>query len=400
MSAGKTRLILSKGRLRQVLTWALLLACLGILAGLLPNLIKPEQLAADDFVLYWSSGRLNVTGGNPYSYDQMAAMQASTGRAGAPLIWWSPPWTLALLAPFALLPYLYARALWFILTICVVFACAAVVWRFYGGRPEKTWVALLIGFLFAPTLQVIKVGQIGPFLLLGIAGFIYFQERQKWWLAGASAALTSIKPHLFYLFLLAMLVWCWRQRNWKVLAGMAVAVLAALSVSWAINPSLVGQYIFATTHYPPSGYATAALGSVLRRLLGEDQVWLEFIAPVIGAAWFLLYWRQRRTTWKWAEQISLILLVSVATTAYGWTFDLTVLLIPMIQVGLWCSQKGRSGRVVFLYLPYLIVNLQVLALKVYQDAFWWLGLGFLLWYLWAQDWFASKSIFVPSFHRL
>lgn len=399
MSIVKTRPTNSQKLLRQALLWVMLLVCFGILAQMLPSLLKPEQLAADDFVEYWSAARLNLTRGNPYALDQMAALQTSVGRSDAPLMMWYLPWTLTLMMPFGLLPYLYARALWFILTICVVLACASCIWSYFGGSPEKAWIAWLISFLFAPTLQVIKVGQIGPVLLLGLVGFIYFEKRQKWWLAGASAALTTIKPHLLYLFLLAILVWCWRQKNWKVLAGMTLAVCVALSVSWAFNPSLVSQYLYAATHYPPSSYASAALGTVLRSLLGENKFWLQFVAPLIGSAWLLVYWWGRRTTWNWAEQISIVLLVSIATTAYGWTFDQSVLLIPMILVGVWCSQGGWSIRVALLYLPYLVINLLMLILKVYQNAYWWLGLGFFLWYLWAQGWFAKKNIFIQSFDR-
>ncbi len=233
------------------------------------------------------------------------------------------------------------------------------------------------------------MGQIGPVFLLGLVGFMYFEKRQKWWLAGALAALTTIKPHLLYLFLLAIFLWSWQQKNWKVLAGMVLTVFIALLVSCTVNPSLVGQYIYAVTHYPPSEYASATLGTVLRSILGENKFWLQFVPPGIGCAWLLVYWWGRRSTWNWSEQICLVVLVSIATSAYGWTFDQVVLIVPMTLVALWCYRRGWSARTVLFYLPYLVINLMMTILPIYQDAYWWIGLGFLFWFLWAQSWFGG-----------
>jgi hypothetical protein len=381
----------SRKLLRQVLLWTLLLACLGFLAVLLPGLSTPTQLAADDFVEYWSAARLNLTGGNPYASDQMAVLQTEVGKTDAPLMMWNPPWTLAAIMPFGLFSYFSARVLWFLVSICLVFFCAAYIWRVYGGFPDKAWIAWLVGFLFAPTLQAIKVGQIGPVFLLGLVGFMYFEKKQKWWLAGTFAALTLIKPHLLYLFLFAILLWSWRQKNWRVPVSMALTIFLGLFISWVVNPSLIGQYIYAVTHYPPSDYASATLGAVLRALFGENRFWLQFVPPAFGCLWFLVYWRRRWSSWNWHDQAVLVVLVSIATAAYGWTFDYVVLILPMILTALCCYRHGWSARIVWLYLPYVLVNILMTFLPIYQDAYWWIGLGFLFWYLWAQSWFGRES---------
>jgi hypothetical protein len=369
----------------------MLLVCCGILAQQLPNLLKSKQLAADDFIEYWSAARLNLTGGNPYAVDQMAVLQTKLGKTNAPLMMWNPPWTLTMIIPFGLFSYFTARVLWFLLNICIVFASVAYTWRYYGGSPDKVWIAWLVGFVFAPTLQVIKVGQISPVFLLGLIGFLYFEKKQKWWLAGSLAALTTIKPHLLYLFLFVILLWSWRQKNWRVLGGMTLTIFLALFISWAINPNLISQYIYAIAHYPPSDYASATLGTALRVVFGENRFWLQFVPPAFGCAWLLAYWLGRRSTWNWSEQIAPVVLVSIATTAYGWTFDQVVLLIPMILVAYWCYLQGWRIKIVLLYTPYLIINFLITILPVYQSAYWWTGLGFLLWYFWAKSWVGSVS---------
>ena len=89
------------------------------------------------------------------------------------------------------------------------------------------------------------------------------------------------------------------------------------------------------------------------------------------------------------------MLVSVATTAYGWTFDQVVLVIPAIQVALWCSNHSWSLKTLLLYIPYLALNVLIVVLRVYQSSFWWSGALFMLWYLWADRWFRKD---VPRSH--
>jgi hypothetical protein len=40
-----------------------------------------------------------------------------------------------------------------------------------------------------------------------------------------------------------------------------------------------------------------------------------------GVGWFLLYWRRYQSNWVWAEQLPLIILVSVTTGSFAWSFD-------------------------------------------------------------------------------
>ena len=56
-------------------------------------------------------------------------------------------------------------------------------------------------------LLAFKLGQIVPFMLLGLVGFLYFVRRKQWWLAGMMTVFIAIKPHTLYLFWFAMLLW-------------------------------------------------------------------------------------------------------------------------------------------------------------------------------------------------
>jgi hypothetical protein len=167
------------------------------------------------------------------------------------------------------------------------------------------------------------------------------------------------------------------------LAALAVGTAAA----WLVNPDVIGQYIAAAAGYPPSGWATPTIGGGLRFAFGYEHFWLQFLPPLAGALWFLWHWRCQHQTWRWAEQMPLLLVVALASTPYGWEYDQVVLLLPILQVAIWMATEPWSRVSTLLLVGYLAMNGLALAVNVARiNAFWflWLAPAFLLWYLLAQ----------------
>ncbi len=49
-----------------------------------------------DFLEYWASGRLNITGGNPYDPNQMMTLEQTVGwNLDNALMMLNPPWVLS-----------------------------------------------------------------------------------------------------------------------------------------------------------------------------------------------------------------------------------------------------------------------------------------------------------------
>jgi hypothetical protein len=328
--------------------WRRLFLCVGVGAVTLAiavqagRLTDVSALGLGDFIAYWSAGRLNAHGHNPYSPEALLPIERDQGWAEDwPNIMYYPPWALPLVMPFGLAPFNLARLAWLITEIAVVAFCIDLIWRYYGGSSAHRWLALALGLGFVPTLIALRMGQIGPFLLLGVVGFLFCQKRGFTWLAGACLVLAAIKPQLVYLFGLAVVVWAIDRRHWRVLAGGVSALVAAVAVAVWCNPHVLEQYRFALSH-PPSGNITPTLGALLRLAFGHELVWLQFVPTVFGLAWFPLYYVRRRADWKWEEQAPLLLLASFLTTSYGaWVFDLVVLLIPLLHA---CVLIVRDGR--------------------------------------------------------
>lgn len=378
--------MIRRGRIYGLVTLMFLLGSLIILIWLAVRvLMSPTLLCLDDFVEYWSAARLNLKGGNPYDPDQMETLQRQIGRVEqVPIMMWNPPWTLALAMPISLFPYPASRLIWFLLSIAAIVWCTDSLWITYGGASHQRWWAWLVALTFGPSLHVLKAGQVSPFLFLGIVGFLHLISYGREWWAGATLALASLKPHLVYLVGLAVLFWAVENRRWRVLLGGAAAIALAVGVTWAINPALLSQYIFALTHYPPEQWATPTLGGVLRLLLGVDKFWLQFVPSVVGGVWFALYWWRHRSGWDWLQRLPLVVLVSVLTAAYGWTFDCTILLVAVLPAAVTLSRNSwqtspiaRAG----LLGSYTVVNGWALFSSMDQIWYWWMVPFFLVWYL-------------------
>ena len=274
----------------------------------------------------------------------MHDLERAAGRSEDGILMWNPPWTLPLVLPFGLLSVRAAHLLWLILQLGVLVFCADRLWRLYGGDRDQCWIAWLLGLAFLPSLFALTAGQITPLLLLGAVGFLTFMERKRETLAGVAAVLIAIKPHLAYLFWLALLLWSIRERRWRTLAGGIVAGLFLTAIPLLFNGQVLQQYWHTFTQTPPAQYRSPTIGTVLRLALGEGQFRLQFLAMIPGLVWFVPYWWRQRRDWKWKEQLPLLLTVSMLTTAYGgWPFDLVLLLLPVLHATAIVTRRGWNA---------------------------------------------------------
>ncbi len=344
--------------------------------------LDPQILYFDDFIEYWTAGRLNLTQGNPYNPIQIEALQVQLGRLEwVPLMMWNPPWTLALVMPFALLDYAIGRMAWLLLSLAILCFVADWLWRFYGGAPERRWVAWVIACTFGPALQVLKFGQIAPLMLLGLTLFLSLTERDRWFGAGMAAALWLIKPQLLYLVGLVLVFWIIQQRRYALLLGGALALGAALAIAWVSNPSVLQQYLVAVLAYPPSEWVSPTLGSILRQAFGSEHFWLQFVPMVFGGSWGIWYWLRHGAAWRWREHLPLLVLVSMATSAYGWNFDQVISLLALFPAVMSLLRACSSWKKWLFLSLYLVANALIIFTSFEQSWYWWVAPGFLCWWL-------------------
>ena len=331
------------------------------------------KLPLFDFAAFWSAGRLNHDGVDPYDPERLTELQhaAEPGQAGV-LVMWPAPWALTLLTPFAFLDAGLAHLLWQLLMLGILVATADWAWRFYGGAADKRWIAWLLTFTFAPSLFVLVTGQFGPVLLLGFVAFLYFIRTGREGLAGASLVLAAIKPQLSLLFWLALLLWAVERKKWRLIAGGLIGVAVMLAVPLWDNPQLISQYWYALTKRTQTHSHLSPLPAhALRLLFGYERMWLQFIPLVPGLLWLAWYWRRHRRNWDWSERLPALLFASLLAAPYGaWPFDLVLLLPALLRSTVALSNAPKS-RIVPVACWWGTVNLLALFLVLAAVEYFW-----------------------------
>jgi hypothetical protein len=227
---------------------------------------------------------------------------------------------------------------------------------------EKRGFAPLIAVSFMPVLSMLQMGQIGVWIMVGVVGFLLLVHKQRWLAAGALFALTTIKPHVVYLVWVALAWWWLRKPRWSLAIGGVALVAIAWAIPMWVNPQVTAQYLDATFNAPPLYWRTMTWGSILRLALGIEREALQLVAPAVGLCWLMYWWAKQRNAWNWHEEAPRLLLVSASTMAFGWFFDLVVLLPVIVQMGVWWSQEPERKLRRMILWGY--VALQLLALAV------------------------------------
>jgi Glycosyltransferase family 87 len=379
----------------------LLLVILIIIGGLFLSRFS-RQIRTNDFIEYWSAGKLILQGGNPYSQSEMKQIQMTEPITIAPpIMMFNPPWTLPVVIPFALPARPLGQILWLIAQIGAVMISANLLWQLYGGRPEQRWIGLLATFIFASTILVLEIGQITPFILLGITGFIYCVERDKNDLAaGAFLALVAIKPQIAIIFMTAVLCWVIQQRRYKIILGAGLAVALLLVFTMILNPHIIQQYILSLKANQIVDSATPTIGSYLRLFwVGVSSFWIQFLPSGLGVLWLIYYYFTRRESWNWLSELPIILLVSLITSPYVWTYDQVILLPAILLVFIWIAREGKHRSALILIALFVLINVLNFTLHLKLSEFWfiWVAPALLGWFLLARWQISAKqSAHLPS----
>jgi hypothetical protein len=343
----------------------LLVAALALaLAGLGVIVTRPSQqptvLPLHDFVEYWAAGRLVVLGENPYDAERMHDLERQAGRTDEGILMWNPPWVLPLVAPLGLLDVRTAHLLWMLFHLAVIALCADVLWRLNDGNPSARIVALVVAFTFLPTWFALLAGQISPLLLLGAVAFLALLRRGNDGLAGAATVLLAVKPHLAYLFWLALLLWAIRARRWRVLLGGALTGFVLTGIALALDPGVLGHYWHTFTRQPPEQYRSPTVGMLIRLALDGGSFRWQFLPMLPGLLWLAVHWRRHHEKWDWGEQLPLLLLVGMLTAPYGaWPFDLVLLLLPVVALAARLSRSAYGVATVARWIAAVAVHLAI-----------------------------------------
>jgi hypothetical protein len=286
-----------------------------------------------------------------------------------PQLMLAPPWTLPFVAVMSLLPFRPAQAAWWTVSLSLNCLSSIGLWIYFGGVRRRAWVAILISLTFVPMGGAEFMGQITPLMLASMTAFLLCLKYEKHFAAGVLLLGVGFKPHLMYLFLLALLLWIFQTRAWAVLAGALTAYGSTMVATFLFNPNSLDYFreTFGLATTAPCG-----IGWVLRETFGVQHGWLQFLPCVFGLAWFGIYWLRHRSAWDWRTHLLLLLIVSVASSPYCWYHDFILILPAVIALAV----RG-AYRLAWVAAAYLAVQLVIACADTLSPA--WMCVASVLW---------------------
>jgi hypothetical protein len=273
----------------------------------------------------------------------------------------NPPPVLLPLRAAVLLPYLPSRVLWATLSAGMLLFSAALTADACGWRPTPRQAARGAWWILwaIPTVLLVPLtGNFSAVVLLGLALALWLFGRGHDGWAGASLALTLVKPQLAFLTLPLLLY----RRRTRAAAGFLVAAVAAVALSLpVVGPGTYRDYV--TVQQDVAGWTTGnqALqldvpgvhGLFLQAWPGSAPAnaaaWCCMVALVAALAW---YWRGpwRPGTPRFAVGWALLVLVTLLVSPFAHSYDQVLLILPMtVCYAHWRSARWVQGVLVSLY---------------------------------------------------
>lgn len=355
----------------KVVAAALMLAC-GI--TVLTVTMNGSEAKDRDFIAYWAAGQQLVHHQNPYDGIGIHRLQHEAGyQWDRPFFMRNAPTALFLTAPLGLVSARLGAILWALAIVAALMGSIRMIWIMAGRQPDRLH---LLGYIFPPALACLVQGQIGIFLLLGVAVFLYCHESMPF-LAGAALLTCALKPHLFLPFECAILLWIIVRKKYRILAGAGIALAASLAIAFLLDPSAWSQYHRMIAAENISEEFIPTLSLLFRLAIHRRWWWLQLVPAIVATLWGVHYFWENRKEWNWRSHGCLLLVLSVMVAPYAWFTDEAVVL-PAILFGLYRA----SGRLLRIFACIVAVALlEVFAGAGIASGFYvWTATAWTLWY--------------------
>ena len=293
--------------------------------------LRSAMLGIDDFATIWAGPRAFLLGLDMYDPATWRETAVRIGTAHTPdnAVYVYPPWVTIALAPFALLSSSTASVVWTALGMASAVVAMRALLRAY--MPDVDWAHGVIGFLLmisAPAAVTFLTGQWTFFFVAALAALALFLRAKRPIAAGLLAAIMLVKPPLFVFTALGLAVRAlWPRGDTRrgrrfVLASIGAGV-AAVAVSWLILPSWWPAWLQHVAAVQVT-IEPVTIQTLFFQIFGTPGGWLA--APVLLAMVFAaLQFDPRSDGWP-----PVWLALSSAGVAYGNTYDLLLLLIPIV----------------------------------------------------------------------
>ncbi|MGI6523813.1 MAG: glycosyltransferase 87 family protein [Bdellovibrionota bacterium] len=287
-----------------------------------------------DFLQYWTAGRLLAERKNPYDSTEQIRIQDATWHGEEiprPIKIWNPPTALTYSYFFGIPTFDHAYYAWIVVTIFIILISLSLlncVFPLSLHSPILRLAVFTFFCTFRPFITSIVAGQISPLLLLGLSLSIFFQHSNKFFLSSLFLTLTTLKPHLLYLYYPLWLL-NFRKNLSKIIAGAVVGILLLIAIPLYFKPDIFQIYLKVISTPPSTKWITPTISSWLQIFSDNRYSATPFLPALITLILISGITLKQKKLPK--SLISSIIPLSLLTAPYGWGSD-QVLLVPSLML--------------------------------------------------------------------
>lgn len=332
---------------------AIVLCLAGFFAVNVEVVWQVRQNIADgysDFASFYTAGKILRQGEGARLYDPKLQWEVQQQFAAnvkvrqGPLPYVRPPFEAILFLPLAYLKYPDACLVWMMLQVLLLGAVSFVIRKMEQGcaEPWPVLFCILVALAFAPAAFSLRQGQDSILLLLVLTLAWASLRRGAEFRSGVFLGLGLFKFHLMIPMLAVFLL----RRKFKtflafLITGLCLAAVSVFLVGW---PTLIHypKQLWELAQAPGSGMVdlrymptlrgwTAGQGWLSNSTAGNWVLWgVQFLSVLLAAAFF----RRDGTDYESIDLgFSFLIVVVLLTSYYGYSYDLTLLLLPVLVLG-------------------------------------------------------------------
>jgi len=324
-----------------------------------------ENPGGNDFLARWMGARYWLLKGiSPYDKQVSLATQIAIyghpadPKAGEDINHFIYPFTaMIFFAPFGMLEYLPARALWMTTLEICLFVLALISLRLaeWNVSAIKAGLLAIFSILWYHGMRTILVGQFAAIDALLVVAALFMIQRKKDFIAGLFLAMATAKPQMVYLVILFVLIWSISAGRREILWGFLSMGGLFLAVSLLFIPDWPLQMIRQLLEYPTYTKICSPLSIIASTMPGISQKVSLFLHGSF-IVYLLVEWfsaLKKDTHWfLWTALMTFVItnLITIRTATTNYVMLLPVLfLIFRIMEDRW----GKGGRLV----EWLIIGL-------------------------------------------
>jgi hypothetical protein len=286
----------------HVLPFILIGVLLAVLIGLtiFNYRFAVQNPGGNDFLVYWIGARFWLKDGvSPYSEEvRVATQEMILGRppqvGDAENLFVYPLYSMVFFAPFGLMDFVPARAIWttiveISLVILVFISLRVTGWRVSVG---KTAILVLFCILWYHGFRNIILGQYAAInALLIVLAFALIQQKQDV-PAGILLALSTSKPTMVFLLIPFVMLWAFSTRRWGIIQGALGGIIVLFLAMMALMPDWPLQWIYRVLDYPTATEYTLLDSpiSYLTSLTPGIEATLTPVLHIVAGLYLLTEW--------------------------------------------------------------------------------------------------------------